>query len=120
MPNQEKATLFEDKKANFSRFKPWLDMPVVILQNEKSISYSETLITYFVQESKNIISLGSPTAGANGDVNYIKIRDNYITFSQAFAVDNNDNCYFSTGLKPTIFCEENEIEKAIEWIKTCQ
>ncbi|MEL6562300.1 MAG: S41 family peptidase [Bacteroidota bacterium] len=52
------------------------DSKIYVLINHKAISYAESILGYF-KNMENVVLVGSPTAGANGDVNRFKLPGGY-------------------------------------------
>jgi C-terminal processing protease CtpA/Prc len=117
MPNYENV---EYKKSSWKGLdiskKPKLQIPIVFLQNEQSISYTETFLSYAINPKDNIVSIGTKTSGANGNTNYFLTNGKYIYFTGLYVTDIKNKCYFSKGLDPTIYCDSNLIDRAIKYI----
>lgn len=89
-----------------------LQAKIVLLVDERCISYAES-VTSYLKENKYVTILGHSTAGANGNVNRIKLADNFFMTFTGMKVKNPDGSqFFTIGVQPDIY-----IDYTIEGIK---
>ena len=86
------------------------DASVVFLQDERTIGFSEELIS-LVRDYKIGKIIGSPGAGTAGELSSFSLGDNYgFSMTAIKGVDRNGNDIYGTGIKPT-FDMNSVIEK---------
>ena len=101
---------------------------VIVLVNEKTQSWSETIAMYFKTSKKTVI-IGSQTAGADGAVTRIEaMKDVYINFTGAGFYYPDGKEVQRKGIVPDILCKQTIVgiregkdellERALNFIKT--
>lgn len=103
-----------------------LEAKVVLLVDERAISFAESTTAY-LKENGYVTVMGRPTAGANGDINRIKLLGESTLVFTGMKTTNYDGSQFhALGIVPDLYVEEKVedivegrdvfVEKAIEFL----
>jgi len=83
-----------------------LDAKIVLLVDERSISYAESTSSY-LRHNGYVTIIGRPTAGANGNINKITLNNDFVVIFTGMKVTRPDGSLFHTlGVVPDILVNE--------------
>lgn len=126
-PDRETPTAYETTRWNLQPEKPRIKGKVVFLTNSSAMSYSESLLAIVKHYGLGPI-IGTPTAGANGNVNGFRAPGGYsISFTGMQVLQHDGSQHHLAGIQPDIYMEptlegirqgrDELLEKAVEVIK---
>jgi len=97
-PNQEDVILKDEGNGYLDKVidSEYISTPLYVLINHKAMSYGETVINMF-KNNTNSILVGSPTVGANGDITMIDLPIFKFTMTAIYDPENH-----GVGIKPDL------------------
>lgn len=126
LPDHER-TAWDSMGWNVSPARPHIGGKVFFLTDDSAISYAESVMGYVKGQHLATI-IGEPTAGANGDINYVPLPDGYtFSFTGLKATTHNGAQHFMKGIQPDVIVRKTVkgiregrdelLEKALELSK---
>jgi C-terminal processing protease CtpA/Prc len=105
-PDQEKITGYQVEKWGLKAKSPHLDAKIFFLIDGQAISYAESYMS-FIEHYKLATIIGQPTAGTNGNINFINLPGGYSMWFTGMKVLKHDGSqHHGIGIKPNIAVEQ--------------